>query len=498
MMNRFISFPITRLVCGPSLAVVLSVFLAVCFCCGTAHAAKNVILMIADGAGHNAWAATEMYRGQQGREVYQQSGWVRLSARTTPLNLANKPTNNLQQDKAIVYDPLKAWSVEPSSGKGLRFAGYSFLTTTCTDSAASATAMASGQKTFDTSINWTNENRSMLGQTIAEIAKAHGKSAGVVTSVLLSHATPAGLGGAHNVSRNHYAEIAKEMLDAPYLDVIMGAGNPDFDDDGRALTAGKKRNYQYVGGEETWNSLKRGRRGEWKLIESKADFERLTAGPTPPKVFGVAQVASTLQERRGGIAKVAYDKAVAKLLPDGKTPKPFAAPLNQNVPTLAVMARAAINCLDDNPKGFYLMIEGGAVDWASHANQPERMIEEQVDYVKAVEAVCDWVEKNSNWDDTLLILTADHETGLLWGPKSNRVAFEPLVDNGAGHIPGLRYNTHGHSNSLVPVYARGVGSERFAELVKGTDEKAAAAWRYSGKYVENTDIFAVMKAEATR
>ncbi len=492
MMNRFIPSPTTRLVCLTAFAAVLSV----CFFCDTARAAKNVIIMIADGAGHNTWAASEMYRGQQGREVYQQSGWVRLSACTYPLNLSSKPTGNLQQDKAIVYDPLKAWSVEPSGGKGSRFAGYAYLTKTPTDSAAAATALASGQKTFNNAINWTNDNRSMQGQTIAEIAKAHGKSAGVITSVPLSHATPAGLGGAHNKSRNHYADIAKEMLDAPYLDVIMGAGNPDFDENGRALKANEKHNYDYVGGEKTWNALKQGRQGGWKLVQTKADFERLTTGDTPPKVLGVAQAASTLQERRGpGMAKQAYDKMVAKLSHDGKTPEPFAAPMNKNVPTLAVMARAAINCLDDNPKGFYLMIEGGAVDWANHANQPDRMIEEQVDYVKAVEAVCDWVEKNSNWDDTLLILTADHETGLIWGPKSDRVAFEPIADNGAGHIPGLRYNTHGHSNSLVPLYARGAGSERFAELTKGMDEKAAAAWHYSGKYVENTDIFAVMKAE---
>ena len=84
------------------------------------------------------------------------------------------------------------------------------------------------------------------------------------------------------------------------------------------------------------------------------------------------------------------------------------------------MSKAAINCLDKNPKGFYLMIEGGAVDWANHANQPARMVEEQIDFVEAVEAVAGWVETHGGWDETLLILTADHECGLLWGPESER------------------------------------------------------------------------------
>jgi alkaline phosphatase len=126
------------------------------------------------------------------------------------------------------------------------------------------------------------------------------------------------------------------------------------------------------------------------------------------------------------------------------------------------------------------------------------MVEEQIDFLKAVEAVVAWVESHGGWSDTLLILTADHESGLLWGPDSAKIAFQPLEDRGPGKLPGMAYNSHGHSNSLVPVYARGAGSERFAALVKGTDEKAAAAWHYSGRYIDNTDIFAVMKAEATR
>ena len=82
---------------------------------------------------------------------------------------------------------------------------------------------------------------------------------------------------------------------------IMGAGNPDFDDNGQPLPASHKRDYQWVGGQKTWESLKSGKR-PWRLVESKADFEALTSGPTPPKVVGTAQVGNTFQEKRTGHA----------------------------------------------------------------------------------------------------------------------------------------------------------------------------------------------------
>ena len=134
----------------------------------------------------------------------------------------------------------------------------------------------------------------MRGQTIAEIAKQHGKAVGVVTTVQWSDATPAGLGGAHNVSRNNYAEIANEMLDSGWLDVIMGAGNPDFDDDGRRLPATMKARLPVRRRQRNLAVAESGKRG-WKLVENRADFDALAVGPTPPKVLGTAQVATTLQ-----------------------------------------------------------------------------------------------------------------------------------------------------------------------------------------------------------
>ena len=83
-------------------------------------------------------------------------------------------------------------------------------------------------------------------------------------------------------------------------------------------------------------------------------------------------------------------------------------------PTLAESAQAALAVLQKNPNGFVLVIEGGAVDWASHSNNMDLMIGELIDFNEAVDAVIDWVNTNdSEWANTLVIVTSDHETGYL-------------------------------------------------------------------------------------
>ncbi len=216
-----------------------------------AWAAKNVILMIADGSGNNTWLATSMYQGKVGQQIYDRPGWLRLACSTYPLNLSSKPTGSPEQLPTLVYDPARAWDETVAPSKLGKFAGYAYLKRGYTDSAAAATALATGRKTYNNAINWSNDNQPMLGQTIAEIAKAHGKSVGVITTVQWCDATPAGLGGAHNVTRNNHAEITNEMLGAAWLDVIMGAGHPEFDDGGAPIADAKKIKYQDVGGEET-------------------------------------------------------------------------------------------------------------------------------------------------------------------------------------------------------------------------------------------------------
>ena len=288
------------------------------------------------------------------------------------------------------YDPALAWS------------NFDYVKECYTDSAAAATAMSTGVKTYNGAIGVDLDEQPLLN--VLEFAESKGKATGVITSVEWTHATPAGF-VAHNISRNNYAEIGQEMVYASAADVVMGAGHPWYDADGQPI--GTPNTFKYVGGETTWNDLVAGTAGgdadgdgmadPWVLIQTREEFQSLMNGPTPKRVLGTAQVYQTLQQGRSG---------------DGFA-DPYMVPLTETVPTLEEMARAALNILDDDPDGLFLMIEGGAVDWASHDNQSGRMIEEQIDFDNAVQAVVKWVKVNSNWGETLLIVTGDHETGYL-------------------------------------------------------------------------------------
>jgi alkaline phosphatase len=265
------------------------------------------------------------------------------------------------------------------------------------------------------------------------------------------------------------------MLGGP-LTVIMGAGHPEFDNNGARVKPITPWGYRYVGGQKTWEALKEGRHLGWTLIETRRAFEDLAHGrvPSPAKVLGVAQAHNTLQQKRAG---------------DGLAP-PYAEPLNPQVPTLAVMTRAALNVLAQNPKGFFLMVEGGAVDWACHEHQLGRMIEEELDFDAAVAAAVKWVESHGGWENTLFIVTGDHETGHLWGPGSgNPHTFAPLVDQGPGTLPKAAFYSDEHTNALVPLYAKGVCASRFFGFAHNLDPKR-------GPYVDNTAVFQVMLGRA--
>ena len=411
--------------------------------------AKNIIVMGADGWGFNHVEAADYYQyGELGQQVYERE-----------FKVYGMDTHSV---KGNPYDPEKAWS------------DFNWVKEGATDSAASATAMSTGSKTLDGAIG-VDEKEEPLVHT-ADVAEQKGKATGVITSVLLSHATPAGF-SAHNRSRGNYEEISKEMILRSGLDVIMGCGHPDFDKDGKPLAEGADKSYRYIGGEETWKQLLAGQAGAdcdgdgtadpWSLVQTREAFQGLASGETPKRVIGVAPVQTSLQVERKRDDNPADDT-------------PFQDPLLETSPTLAEMALAAINVLDNDPDGFFLMIEGGAVDWASHANHAPRMIEEMVDYNKAVEAVVAWVEKNSNWNETLVVVTGDHECGYLAGADSDP-EYKPVVNNGKGKVPGVKFNKGGHTNSLIPLFVKGAGAELFETAVIGTDPKR-------GPYVDNTSI----------
>ena len=415
---------------------------------------KNVILMIGDGMGFNCLRAADCFYGPSSFNGFP----VSLAVATYP--------------NGSGYDPSRAWI------------DTAYLNSGFTESGAAATALATAVRTDLQYIGISPGLDTLMNLT--ELAKSMGKSAGVITSVPFTHATPAGF-VAHNISRSNYPGIAAYMLFRSRCDLIIGCGNPEYDDNGNRK--GNRWSYcGYVGDSALWQGLMHesgkqiaftvdgntltvqdingdGRPDPWTVITRAEDFRKFMSGPTPRRLLGCPEVFSTLQQGRTPA--------------DGETHEspPFTTPFIQRMPTLAEMVNCGLNLLDDNPAGFFVMIEGGAIDWANHENQKGRMLEEMKSFRDAVDSVIAWVDHRSSWDETLLIITADHESGNLWGGA----IYSPVISNGTGRMPALHYHSGDHTNALVPLFAKGAGASLLLEDADQTDP-------VRGKYILNTEI----------
>jgi alkaline phosphatase len=434
------------------------------------NAPKNVIIFIGDGMGYNHVDATSIYFfGETGKLIFEGPEWLKVAQATYPAIVKTEP----EIVYASGYNPRAAWS------------DTAYLKRDYTDSGAAGTALSTGFKTYQGAIGL-----GVNGDTLkhmSQLAKEIGKSAGVISSVQLSHATPAAF-AAHNENRRNYEQIAHQMLLQSKLDVLMGCGHPQFNNDGSPA----ELDYKFVGGAELWNQLSKGEPvtnvtldgkiyvlpdvngngnpDAWTLITDSIEFAGIAAGNSLPKrLLGIPQVHSTLQQSRSGNDIIL----------------PYVQPLTPGIPSLEQMTIASVNVLNQNPNGFFLMVEGGAIDWAGHDNHPGRMIEEMADFVNAVTAVVEWVETHSSWDETLVVVTSDHETGMLWGPVENDKVLTQVQNRGKGVLPGMEWYSGDHTNVLVPVYTRGKGSQMYSFLADEIDP-------VKGPFIQNTEIAKVV------
>jgi alkaline phosphatase len=454
-------------------------------------APRNVILMIADGSGSSAITATGMYTGKLGKQVFDGPGWAKFWVSTYPLRTTEAPVAGpagLMQDPDAVYDPAKNWNTAPVSTKTRgfddHFAGYAWTKKTAPDSANTMSAIVNGHKSYNNAINVDGNGQPLT--TFAELESRAGKAVGVVTTVEFDDATPAAGGGAHNVSRTNHAAIASEMLNAGTLSVIMGTGNPDYTNDGVRRTI---PDYGWISAPD-WMALKSGTHpSSFTLIQDKSDFDALLTNANPPrKLMGIAHSFNSTQANRAGAQPA--------------TEAPYSVPRKTDVPDLQTMARGALNILDRNPNGLFLVIEGGAVDRAEHADDIGRMIEEKIEFDDTVAAVSTYLDANTNgnnWSNTLVIVTADHDH-LLLGPDSDTVPYQDLKDNGPGKMPGYKWQNNSHSNQLVPLFTRGAGAALFAGCAKRNDNYTDAQGRHFGRgaYLDETEIFAAMTGAGCR
>jgi alkaline phosphatase len=292
-----------------------------------------------------------------------------------------------------------------------------------TDSSTSAAAFASGRKAYNNGLNVTEDGRFV--QTFFNQIQGKGWKVGTVTSVPFDHASPAAM-YAHNVHRDDYQDLARDMLGLDSigqksnregrhngLDVVMGTGF------GQELTAGTLRTQggNGIAGslhitdiDEATIDVKNGGRYVVAQTESgvnggkalRAAAARAAEGGH--RLFGLYG-SKTLNHLPYRTADGGYDPSPDL---DGKAEHYTAADRNEN-PTLAEMTEAALTVLGaKRGQPFALFVEAGDVDFALHKNNLDNAVGAVFSGEEAVKVIIDWVEKNSNWDESVVIATADH------------------------------------------------------------------------------------------
>ncbi len=243
------------------------------------------------------------------------------------------------------------------------------LNSLVTDSAASATALSSGVKTDNGIIGMTKDGKKTV--TILESAKNNGMATGLITTTRLTHATPAAF-IAKNISRNNENEIADDYL-ASNIDFLAGGGYRHF-----VSTKGTKR----------------------------TDNKDLTASFEQKGYQTFVGVDTTVSFR--GYTPEKGDKVFATFT-SSHLPYEIDRMKSNDTPSLQEITDKGIQLLSKNDKGFFLMVEGGRIDHAAHANDIAGVIYDTLAFDKAVKSAVDFYNKHPK--ETLVVVTGDHETG---------------------------------------------------------------------------------------
>lgn len=277
-----------------------------------------------------------------------------------------------------------------------------------TDSAAGGTAIACGKKVNNGVLGITPGGDSLM--SLMDHAKAAGKANGFVVTCAVTHATPASF-YAHQNSRNNTDEIAIDLIQKP-IDFWMGGGMESF---------GERKDKQ--------NLLEVLRMNNYTVFKSMEELKQQKL-PVNNKVV----------------------EPVAGLLWKEHPPKKS----DNRGEYLSLAVNLALQSLDDDPEGFFLMVEASQIDWAGHARNANYMIDEVVEFDQVIGEVLNYAQKDGN---TLVIITADHETGgvsLKGGDLST------------GKVD-IDFSSFNHTATLVPVFAFGPGAEHFSGLYENTE-----------------------------
>lgn len=276
-----------------------------------------------------------------------------------------------------------------------------------TDSAASGTAFATGEKTYNGAISVSNSHARL--KTVLEYAEERGMATGLVVTCSVTHATPA-VFAAHVGDRSMNNAIASQMAESG-VDVLFGGGRSYF---------------------------------------------------LPKELSGAREDGLDLLEVLGGRMPIALSPSEFRALGDVDAAAALLAaehppPVGMRDPPLDELTAKALEILSRDEDGFFLMVEGSQIDWAGHENDSDWLVAETLDFDHAVGVVMDFAEKSGR---TLVVVTADHETGgyaVLDGSIIRRT------------VSRTSFGTDDHSGTMVPLLAYGPGSESFGGILDNTD-----------------------------
>jgi len=556
--------------------------------------AKYVILVVGDGMPLACEIAASRYMHGTDRGLAHHTFPVQALCTTWDVTCYDRYTRarNAAKYAPGSYDPLIGY--DPARGGALTYNGtwtppsenYFFKPldlwgapagkkkkVPATDSASSATALSCGVKTDDGNIAWSPGDPA--GGALASItdrARARKRAAfGAVTTVPLSHATPAAF-IAHNVDRDNFSAITAEAIHKTRPDVLIGAGHPattmaftwikeeeycigsfvkskagDFYECTTAGTSGKtipKWNPD-LGGTTTDGTVAWTRRpsGANYTFIGKADYEGLAAVKAAP--YDEYRFVERIPGKDGAAA---LDAAVSRILageaggkrlfglfggrrrhmlapaPDDEPGRPSFTRFGVEDPPLAACATAALKILTHRggSNGFFLLVEAGDIDWANHERDYSWMVGAMFQFEETVRAVLSFIEDPSTpqtWENTLLIVTADHaNSGLRFAPDvrlgkgdlpkqvipvktAPKDAGTSEADPATAAVPvdpdenrktptypdkEIRYGAPGyHTNEPVTVYAKGTGSALIREY--------EGRWYPGTKLIDNTHLYEVMR-----
>ena len=405
---------------------------------------KNIILVIGDGMGPQQLGLLQAYASGAPQSIYagKPSHWQRFAEEGTLALVLTQAHNAL-----------------------------------VTDSACAATQLAIGEESRNGMIGLDLNGQAQ--PTLVEKAQKAGWSTGLVSDTRITHATPAAF-ASHVLSRSDENEIARQLIDDAKVDVMLSGGLRHFIPQSTAADQSLQSDLRSLLG-NTSLELKSKRNDEVNLLHKAKTrgYELVTtrqqlADTASTKLLGLF-ASSGMDD---GI-KYKYDKAKKR----------------GAQPTLPEMTEKALSLLSQNTNGFFLMVEAGQIDWASHNNDTATLLHELIKMDDTLKVIRAWAEGR---DDTLIVITADHETGgfsFSYGRHHLPDAEELKDTAGKEMVYQSRYN-FGSPASLDRLYAQQMS--HWDILQRATDEEGNVDGDLLMKTYNAHSAFSISLPEAQR